>query len=462
MRLKEEYKKSGFFWLPENENKKIPGTLTILDGGKIELEVVGLFDESIKALNGQDNLERIIGHIEKDGLVTLEDCFYKQKNFAFGGIAKSSIHVNKALIGVAYDKDEKVTFNSLTFSTDGLNEWVGISGISVAYSKDYRTATICYIPQDEIVFKLANGFKLHILFGHTLPGIPAITEAKITHKTYLKLSSEEARELSEFTHILHQITYMLCFAIDSAITISDVSAMSNDIVMEIDKGKYRPVTIKVFYPSLPYSEETPKIDSHRMLFRFSHIRENAEEIFNNWLKAYSEIKPAIGLYFSAVTGSHKYLDGRFLALAQGLETYHRRTSTETIMERSKFRSIVAKSLWLCPKENRKWLRGRLLHGNEINLGQRIKRIIEPYKSYVGNGKQRSKIIRGVVNTRNYLTHYSKELEPESVKGSDLWVLCQKMEAIFQLHLLQRLGFTKAEIEKILSSNYKLQQKFSEI
>src|SRR5690606_7050024 len=154
------------------------------------------------------------------------------------------------------------------------------------------------------------------------------------------------------------------------------------------------------------------------------------------------------------SGSHKYLDGKYLALAQGLETYHRRTSSETLMDSSEFRSMMAKLLWMCPKENRRWLRGRLRYGNEINLGKRIKKIIEPYKSYIGNGKQRSKIIRGVVNTRNYLTHYSEELKDESVKGANLWVLCQKMEAIFQLHLLQQLGFTVSEIQEILTSNYK--------
>ena len=88
MRIKEEFKKSGYFWLPENEDKKIPGTLSILDGGNIELEVVGLFDESIEALNGNDDLKRINGHVEKDGFVTLEDCFYRNKNIAFGGISK--------------------------------------------------------------------------------------------------------------------------------------------------------------------------------------------------------------------------------------------------------------------------------------------------------------------------------------------------------------------------------------
>lgn len=462
MRIKDEYKKAGYFWLPDKQSKKIPGTLTICDGGDIELEVVGLFDESIEALNYKDDLSRIVGHVEEDGLVTLENCFYKKKNIAFGGIAKSLIYVNQVLSGVAYEKDEQVTFNTVSFSVEGLNEWLGITGISVSYGKDYRTATIDCTPQDEIVYNLIDGFKLHIFFRYTLPGFPNTTEAKITQQAYFKLSSEEAKDLSAFINVLHQITYLLCFAVDATVTISDVSATSNEIMMEVAEDRKKPADIKIYYPSLPFSENLPKIDIHRMLFRFDHIRENAEAIFNNWLNAYSMIRPALGLYFSAVTGTHKYLDGRFLALAQGLETYHRRTSSETIMERGRFRKLVATLLCLCPKEHRKWLRGRLYHGNEINLDQRIKKIIDPYKSCLGNSKQRNKLIRGVVSTRNYLTHYSEELEAESVKGVDLWVLCQKMEAIFQLHLLQQLGFTESEIQGILINNYKLKQKFNEI
>ena len=459
MRIREEYKKSGYFWLPDNEDNKIPGTLTISDGGEIELEVVGLFDESIKALNGKDDLSRIIGSVEKDGLITLENCFYKNKNISFGAISKSLVVVNQVLSGVAYEKDEVVTFNTVSFSIEGLNEWLGISGISVLYGDNYRTATISYTPQDEIVYNLNNGFKLHIFFGYSLPGIGFTHEAKITQQAYLKLSSDEAKEFPEFMATIHQLTSLLCFAIDETVSISDVSATSKDILIELSEGKKKPVPIKIYYPSLPFSENIPKIYNHKMLFQFLHIRQNAELIINNWLETYSIIRPALGLYFSAVSGMHKYLDGKFLALAQGLETYHRRTSSETLMDIDKFRKLVARLICLAPKEHRKWLKGRLIHGNEINLGQRIKKIIEPYKSYLGNSKERSKIIRGIVNTRNYLTHYSEELEKEAADNKDLWILCQKMEAIFQLHLLQQLGFTDSEIQGILTNNYKLKQKF---
>lgn len=78
MRIKEDYKRSGYFWLPDREGKKLPGTLTVTDGGEIELEIVGLFHDGKEQFENND-ISRIVGEIEKDGLVTLEDCFYKKK-----------------------------------------------------------------------------------------------------------------------------------------------------------------------------------------------------------------------------------------------------------------------------------------------------------------------------------------------------------------------------------------------
>ncbi len=462
MRIKEEFKKSGYFWLPDNIENKVPGTLIISDGGDIELEIIGLFDNSIHALNGNDDLIRIVGHIEKDGLVTLENCFYKKKNISFGGISKSIVYVNRVLSGVAYEKGEEVKFNTFSFAIEGLDEWVGITGINVSYEDNFRTAIIKYTPQNEIVYKLDDDVSLHIYFGYTLPGMPATTEAKITHKTYLKLSSETEKELSEFIGYAYKITNLLCFAVDATVSINSVSATSKSITQEIGEGKFHPVSIKIYYPSLPFSDKAPSVSFHTMLFTFGQIKADAERIINNWIGAYETIEPSLNLYFSVKTGNHKYLEGKFLALAQALETYHRRTSNEKLMDESIFRSLVAQAICNCPKLNRSWIKGRLMHGNEINLGKRIKMIIAPFKDHVGNSKSRSKLIRSIVNTRNYLTHYSENLKAEAVTGVDLYPLCQKMEAIFQLHLLEKLGFTSAEINSILESNHELKQKFKEI
>ena len=461
MRIEDEYVKAGYFWLPEQDEKKIPGVLTIKNGGGIELEVVGLFDDSINSLNNDDNPDRIIGLVEKDGLVTLENCFYTNTNISFGGISKSKICVNKVLSGFAYKQNEIVTFNSLSFSVDCLDEWVRISGISNDSDWKNRTATISYIPPENISFVLDNRMKLEICFAYTLPGSPNITEAKITQRVYFKLSSEELRPLSDFTEIAHKLTNFLCFAIDATVTLKDLSATSKEIQKDGGDGKTYPVPVKVFYPSIPFAENAPDKSCHRMLFTYGTIKSNAQDVFNNWLRAYETMAPALSLYFSTKNGAQKYLDGKFLALAQGLETYHRRTNDEKLMDSSKFDSLVSTISESCPKEHAKWLSDRLMHGNEISLRKRLELIIEPFKDKLGIKKDRKKLLSKIVATRNYLTHYSENLKNNAADGEELLNLCQKMEVIFQLHFLKDIGFSGEEIESIVENCYTLKQKIKD-
>lgn len=463
MRIEEEYKKTGYFWLPGEEANKIPGVLSINEGGKIELEIVGHFEESIKSLReDNDDIIRIIGYVEKDGLVTLDHCFYTNKNITFGGISKSKIYVQRVLSGAAWDKDEPLTFNTFYFSVDCLDEWVGISGINVDRDWDNKTTKITYTPPEKIRFPLNNGMELEINFAYTLPGFPIIKEAKITQSAYFTLKSKELCELQEFTGVAFKIVNLMCFAMDDIVSIKKVSATSPEIVREGHDNENHPVSVKIYYQSLPYSEKTPKRNWRDMLFHYRIIEDNAQQVFNNWLNAYEYLQPAFSLYFSSKTGAQKYLDGKFLALAQGLETYHRRTSDEKLMEVEKFDSLVNKILQSCPDENIEWLKGRLTHGNEISLSRRLKRIIEPFKEHLGTSKDRGKLLIKIVDTRNYLTHYSENLESKTAKGRNLFILCMRMEAIFILHFLNVVGFSISEVKNTIDNCYSLKQKLREI
>ncbi|HEI3186179.1 TPA: hypothetical protein SI321_005062, partial [Escherichia coli] len=330
MRIEGKYNKTGYFWLPGKENEKIPGVLSIDDSGKIELEIIGLFGDGVKYINENRNIGRVIGHIEDDGLVTLDNCLFTRISIPFGNISKSKILANRLLSGAAWEKDEAVTFNSFSFAVDCLDEWVGISGINVDRDWERRTANIRYTPPEKIGFFLNNGMKLEICFACTLPGIPHIKEAKIMQRAYFRLESEELLELNEFTTIAFKITNLMCFAMDEVVTMKNVSAISSEILDDDGDGNKYPVSIKIYYQSLPHSEVIPKRDGHEMLFNFMAIKDNYQQIFNNWINAYEYLSPAFSLYFSTKTGAQKYTDSKFLALAQGLETYHRRTSNETL------------------------------------------------------------------------------------------------------------------------------------
>ena len=157
-------------------------------------------------------------------------------------------------------------------------------------------------------------------------------------------------------------------------------------------------------------------------------------------------------------GMQTYLTERFMALVQGLEAYHRRTSDEKRMDEAGFEELVENLIDQCPEGHRKWLKGKLKYSNEVSLRKRLKDIIKPFKDVIGNRTKRNNLIDRIVNTRNYLTHYDRSLESKAAKDEELWPLCLKMELLFQLHFLQLIGFKREQIDTFLANSIPLRRK----
>ena len=236
-----------------------------------------------------------------------------------------------------------------------------------------------------------------------------------------------------------------------------MSATSDDLRRDIGEGKTRPIPINIYYPSWPYSKDEPETNRGK-LFEFKEIQDDAERIINNWIEAYEKITPAFNLYFLAKMGMQTYLEERFMALAQGLEAYHRRTSEEKRMDETEFEKLVEHLVDQCPEEKREWLSDKLNYGNEVSLSKRLRDIIKPFKDVIGNRTKRESLINKIVKTRNYLTHYDQSLELEAAQGDALWTLCLKMELLFQLHFLRLIGFNREEIDSIMANCPQIQWK----
>lgn len=95
MRIPDPMVRSGYFWPVGKEDKMASGTLTISDGGKVSLEILGSFSGPTETVEDfQDEtmmIGRVVGQIEKEGPVTLEHCHYQKRSFAFGGVTKSQV-----------------------------------------------------------------------------------------------------------------------------------------------------------------------------------------------------------------------------------------------------------------------------------------------------------------------------------------------------------------------------------
>ena len=71
MKIKEEIKKYGDFWLPAAPDRKVHGTLSISNEREIELEIFQALEGNMESLLNRNmgSFDRVVGHVEEYGHV---------------------------------------------------------------------------------------------------------------------------------------------------------------------------------------------------------------------------------------------------------------------------------------------------------------------------------------------------------------------------------------------------------
>ena len=457
MRLSEPIEKHGFFWLPEYTENQVPGILRISESGSITLEVICFSDPDFgpyvfkeRRLEDDEDIitsiDRIVG-ITDDGLITLDDCSYGNPlGHWLGETSTSIIHVHFAFMGFHFDEGEEFTLSKLKFSVEGLDEWMGISGICRDHNE--KSASIHFRHPEEIALNLPDGIELRFTFQANASGrfYPPVTEAGITQKAYISLTSKKLRPLEDFLELVSKLQNFLCFAIDETVALDSV-------VGYITKYGYEP-SIEIYYQSMLHPRMRPNISQNGMLFNYRNVANQLEKILTEWIDNYKTSEPAFNLYFFNSSDTHRYLDKEFLSLIQGIETLHRRNSRETQMPEDEFNNLVAKILDVVPDKKKNWIKEKLRYANELSLRKRMKQMIEPFKDLYGNAKERNSFIQKVIDTRNYFTHYDSRLENKALSGKKLGDLEKldrlhsKLKALLQLHFLKLSGMDIKFIKSI--------------
>ena len=469
MKIKEEIKTSGDFWLPTIPDRKVPGTLSISPEGDIELEILKPLESNIEAFSrNMGGFNRLVGNVQKYGSVTLDGCQYKTKTHRLSVgqdllNAHSVLWVNRVFTGVKYHENEIPRFNTFTFSIEGIDEWVGMDLINYNYEPKEQIKIVAFKPIQSILFNLVNGMQLEIVWSVIHNSSLSPREEKITQETSFKLVSKNNRELNELISVAQKLTDLLRLATNETVSLDSMSATSDNFVQDIEEDETTPIPINIYSRGGIYPKNVPHIDRFHMLFGFSDIQNDAEGMINKWIDIYGAYEDALILYFSAQSTRERDLRSKFLSLAQGLEVYHRKAYGEEPDENTvgevERQELIACLIEHCPEEKHDWLRRRLEYPDDVNLLKRIKELINPFFKEI-IGIKRSKLARKISVTRNYLTHYNPDLESEAAKGTDLYVLCLKMELLFELHFLKLTGFAPEKIQSIANTCPKLKWKRS--
>lgn len=414
MKVKNNIEKIGYFWVPSEPSKKLAGLFIVEDGEVIKLELHGFFDSN------QLELDIILGDIEEYGKITLLDSKYSEEiHDGFEIKLKNFLESDYAFVGTHINDKDDLTFNNFFFRVEGLNSWIGISGINII-NKDFNNPFYSYSMPDNLIINIDGTFSLTVTYStnQTLAfhKLGANDHAEIHQTTYLKLSSSENISFSEFFTLSKKIANFLIFAINKQVSIDKITVNKKGLNKVCLDGKESdiPQDIQVYTNQILHTPNLKKIHWHNMMFRYKDI-DNINNMLNEWLKMYEVIDPSLDLYFSTIFSKDKYIKSEFLMLAQALEALHSR-----------------------------------LNNGDIYFKNRLEKLCQEFIDMeIYTQEEIDNFTTKIRDTRNYLTHYNKSKENKTLADDEYQEYINTMQLLLQIHFLKLLGFEQKKILEFL-------------
>lgn len=466
---------TGYFWLPTDPNTRLPGILHISKSGYCELHLTRLFEQPPSHLGGPTfgaplhsdyplDHKRIVGIIEfgqSSKPVTLLNCFYSTYSTpGQSGLATSVIVVNTALVGAMYEQDEPISLSEYRFSFSGLDEWLQIFDRKITHElvkgREIPGVIVKYVPPETKSYRLSNGMTIEINFDLSIPRRFGSAESRIVQKSFVSLKSDTLLSLETFFSMAWKIQAFACFCTDASVVFDSSVGYSTDFVQGIDETNTFETPIYIYRQSVLRSETEVAISPHEMLMTFRDIESRFEDTANRWIDQYTECGPILDLYIYTKYGTRiPSNEDAFLSFSQSLESLHRIKFANLTMPEEEYRGLVRRMVDVLPDDRRQFFEGKLKFGNEPSFASRIKDLLKPFEKLYVMKKTPKRFIRKIVDTRNYYTHFTRELKPRSASGVELVYLRRNLEALLQMHLLRLIGTDSKTIEMLSKRNNRL-------
>jgi hypothetical protein len=393
--------------------------------------------------------ERILGLSTDGKSFTLERCL--PTGWGFGGIVTEQFAPAVILEGAHYAEGEAVLFDELLVQYTQLDAWVATSGLTLEFESESETIAginIAFRPPEPVTVQLAD-FKFEVDFRWTLKHpAPLGTAVDLAQHAALTLAFAKPAPLERCFDLVYQLRNFIALGVGRPVTPTTVrGTVLRPHGVEREFGERQPprLGMNIFF-RLPDVPEVRQAHPAEMLFTLADARDRFAQLVENWFGKQELLRPVFDLYFGAIYNRQAFLEQRFLSLMQAIETFHRRTSTETELPPTDHERRLEEILTAAPEMHRDWLSGKLTYSNELTLRKRLSDVLGRCPKVVSKLVKKKSFIHQVYTARNYLTHYDQALEAEAPKGLDLYPLTVQLQALVEMCLFLELGFDCAEVD----------------
>ena len=453
----EEFEFSGWWWLPDSGDNKVPGIMTFSKEEGIRLKLIGSFKEPTQLGSGdRDEYSLILGFTDEGKLVTLFDAIPFETRLTLPGLATAQrFWARVGCTGAHFLQPEQARFHKASLEYTHLADWVGRSGFQPEYGTEGGSLTkytLAYTFPDEVKAAMPDG-EVCVTYAFESGG-DLLREVNLRQSPSMRVDLSHDLTFDQWqTAFVLPLRNLLTLATTRPNAVTRISMYSEDTTVSTSKGD-REVPIELFYQQVWHENVEPKrLFPHDMLFTLHDVAQDFDGVVGNWLRVAKELDSVCNLFFSVRYLPGLYSEHQFLNTVQAAESYHRRRITNEVLAAGEHEKRVASILERTPGEHREWLGQRLVYSNEPSLRDRLNDLLDTTQEVLSPLVQdRKRFVQNVVDTRNYFTHYDPDLRSKAAPGSKLYSLTQTLSFMVEACLLNELGLGPERRRELFQRN----------
>lgn len=415
-----EYK--GTWWIPNNPDVKLHGSIKFIHSNYILLELMDLFEKkaSIQLLKP----EIILGITDDGEKVTLFQSY--ETEFCgppFDFEYKTDIRIGKQnficrymFIGKHFDREKDIMFKYLFANFTYLDQWIDNSFKVKETKNSYVIKTTPIESKLKIdsmnttLTILSNPAPIYKMFSAYGGGTDRFN---IKYNSCIRINPDEPMNFKWFedfvTNLGNLLTLFIGYPVYPTRLHGEALGAADDEIVNIYYVIENPKYVEGFrfiYMDNRYPELIKYTKSERMI----------AEVINNWFEKLELLGPVYDLISIAFYDSSMYPRTYFLTLMQGIETFHRRVIGGGYLDKEDYKPILKDLSKSIPNdlsaELKRSIKIRLKYAYEFTLQTRLDDLknrgigeFNYFKPIMGDVPD---IIGKLVNTRNYHNHFDKK------------------------------------------------------
>jgi len=335
-------------------------------------------------------------------------------------------------------KTTPLHFSRFEIDLSGFEEWLQLGGLQVEHTK--RSLSLKSKNVKDIVFDTDAG-RLMISHHTEVPEGRSVYLSQLTVKEVNILSLKPRRAFSP-----EAVRREFAVLQDLMILLTDTHYSLSWPVVQISRTKS---AFTFYFRRIASSATSPRFFD--MPTSFPQLEDKFGQIFSSWRTKREEFGSGFHAYISTNRDISFYAEGKFMALIQGLESFHRSKSGVAKLN-NRLRAKIDRILGdVKLTKDKIWLERTLRHSAEPRLSDRLVEILTSLPLGLEQGRI-EKFAQECAAIRNDLAHFGGQ-KTRKESANYLQEIVEKSQALsllYQMALWREIGIDDAQLLLIFS------------